>query len=157
MGRFFAALNQVHKILRTVEIENVSFFTFLSYSCAKRFFTKRKSKFLLTKFLLSPLFSKTPGARVYNFAKHCGYKSIMLFERAKDLCHMTLLALRLFHFHVNRLFTFGFFFRGIIRISEILTYMAKIIRFQANFLPLKCLDAKNNKGIYPLSCVISAW
>ena len=25
------------------------------------------------------------------------------------------------------------------------------------FLPLKCLDAKNNKGIYPLSCVISAW
>lgn len=91
------------------------------------------------------------------FAKHCGYKSIMLFERAKDLCHMTLLALRLFHFHVNQLFTFGFFFRGIIRISEILTYMAKIIRFQANFLPLKCLDAKNNKGIYPLSCVISAW
>lgn len=91
------------------------------------------------------------------FAKHCGYKSIMLFERAKDLCHMTLLALRLFHFHVNQLFTFGFFFRGIVRISEILTYMAKIIRFQANFLPLKCLDAKNNKGIYPLSCVISAW
>lgn len=118
-----------------------------------------KEKKQISTYQISPFtsfFQNTWCTRL-QFAKHCGYKSIMLFELAKDLCHMTLLALRLFHFHVNQLFTFGFFFRGIIRISEILTYMAKIIRFQANFLPLKCLDAKNNKGIYPLSCVISAW
>lgn len=124
--------------------------------CEKVLYKEKKQ---ISTYQISPFtsfFQNTWCTRL-QFAKHCGYKSIMLFERAKDLCHMTLLALRLFHFHVNQLFTFGFFFRGIIRISEILTYMAKIIRFQANFLPLKCLDAKNNKGIYPLSCVISAW
>lgn len=124
--------------------------------CEKVLYKEKKQ---ISTYQISPFtsfFQNTWCTRL-QFAKHCGYKSIMLFERAKDLCHMTLLALRLFQFHVNQLFTFGFFFRGIIRISEILTYMAKIIRFQANFLPLKCLDAKNNKGIYPLSCVISAW
>lgn len=124
--------------------------------CEKVLYKEKKQ---ISTYQISPFtsfFQNTWCTRL-QFAKHCGYKSIMLFERAKDLCHMTLLALRLFHFHVNQLFTFGFFFRGIIRISEILTYMAKIIRFQANFLPLKCLDAKNNKGIYPRSCVISAW
>lgn len=124
--------------------------------CEKVLYKEKKQ---ISTYQISPFtsfFQNTWCTRL-QFAKHCGYKSIMLFERAKDLCHMTLLALRLFHFHVNQLFTFGFFFRGIIRISEILTYMAKIIRFQANFFPLKCLDAKNNKGIYPLSCVISAW
>lgn len=124
--------------------------------CEKVLYKEKKQ---ISTYQISPFtsfFQNTWCTRL-QFAKHCGYKSIMLFERAKDLCHMTLLALRLFHFHVNQLFTFGFFFRGIIRISEILTYMAIIIRFQANFLPLKCLDAKNNKGIYPLSCVISAW
>ena len=124
--------------------------------CEKVLYKEKKQ---ISTYQISPFtsfFQNTWCTRL-QFAKHCGYKSIMLFERAKDLCHMTLLALRLFHFHVNQLFTFGFFFRGIIRISEILTYMVKIIRFQANFLPLKCLDAKNNKGIYPLSCVISAW
>lgn len=124
--------------------------------CEKVLYKEKKQ---ISTYQISPFtsfFQNTWCTRL-QFAKHCGYKSIMLFERAKDLCHMTLLSLRLFHFHVNQLFTFGFFFRGIIRISEILTYMAKIIRFQANFLPLKCLDAKNNKGIYPLSCVISAW
>lgn len=124
--------------------------------CEKVLYKEKKQ---ISTYQISPFtsfFQNTWCTRL-QFAKHCGYKSIMLFERAKDLCHMTLLALRLFHFHVNQLFTFGFFFRGIIRISEILTYMAKIIRFQANFLPLKCFDAKNNKGIYPLSCVISAW
>lgn len=124
--------------------------------CEKVLYKEKKQ---ISTYQISPFtsfFQNTWCTRL-QFAKHCGYKSIMLFERAKDLCHMTLLALRLFHFHVNQLFTFGFFFRGIIRISEILTYMAKIIRFQANFLPLKCLDANNNKGIYPLSCVISAW
>lgn len=124
--------------------------------CEKVLYKEKKQ---ISTYQISPFtsfFQNTWCTRL-QFAKHCGYKSIMLFELAKDLCHMTLLALRLFHFHVNQLFTFGFFFRGIIRISEILTYMAKIIRFQANFLPLKCLDAKNNKGIYPLSCVISAW
>ena len=124
--------------------------------CEKVLYKEKKQ---ISTYQISPFtsfFQNTWCTRL-QFAKHCGYKSIMLFERAKDLCHMTILALRLFHFHVNQLFTFGFFFRGIIRISEILTYMAKIIRFQANFLPLKCLDAKNNKGIYPLSCVISAW
>lgn len=124
--------------------------------CEKVLYKEKKQIFTYRISPFTSFFQNTWCTRL-QFAKHCGYKSIMLFERAKDLCHMTLLALRLFHFHVNQLFTFGFFFRGIIRISEILTYMAKIIRFQANFLTLKCLDAKNNKGIYPLSCVISAW
>lgn len=124
--------------------------------CEKVLYKEKKQIFTYQISPFTSFFQNTWCTRL-QFAKHCGYKSIMLFELAKDLCHMTLLALRLFHFHVNQLFTFGFFFRGIIRISEILTYMAKIIRFQANFLPLKCLDAKNNKGIYPLSCVISAW
>ena len=110
--------------------------------CEKVLYKEKKQ---ISTYQISPFtsfFQNTWCTRL-QFAKHCGYKSIMLFERAKDLCHMTLLALRLFHFHVNQLFTFGFFFRGIIRISEILTYMAKIIRFQANFLPLKCLSLLN--------------
>ena len=52
---------------------------------------------------------------------------------------------------------FWFLFQGNNTNIRNFNVYGKIIRFQANFLPLKCLDAKNNKGIYPLSCVISAW
>lgn len=92
--------------------------------CEKVLYKEKKQ---ISTYQISPFtsfFQNTWCTRL-QFAKHCGYKSIMLFERAKDLCHMTLLALRLFHFHVNQLFTFGFFFRGIIRISEIFNVYGK--------------------------------
>lgn len=75
--------------------------------CEKVLYKEKKQIFTYQISPFTSFFQNTWCTRL-QFAKHCGYKSIMLFERAKDLCHMTLRTLRLFHKTVY----FWFLFQG---------------------------------------------